>query len=94
MKQNPSHQEILPDLKRIEGQVRGVQRMIEEEQYCVDILNQIHAAISALARLEDKILKKHFEHCVMKAVKGTSVQEKEQKMREIMDLIHQFRKIN
>ncbi|MCX5642748.1 MAG: metal-sensitive transcriptional regulator [Candidatus Omnitrophica bacterium] len=94
MKQNPSHQAILPDLKRVEGQVRGVQRMVEEEQYCVDILNQIHAVISALARLEDKILKKHFEHCVAKAVKGASAKEKEQKMREIMNLIHQFRKVN
>ncbi|MFH0797242.1 MAG: metal-sensitive transcriptional regulator [Candidatus Omnitrophota bacterium] len=93
MKKNPSHRDNLPDLKKIEGQVRGIQRMIEEQGYCVEILTQIHAAVGALARLEDKILKTHFEHCVMKAVKGTSTKEKEKKMQEILDLIHRFRKV-
>lgn len=94
MKKNPSHRENLPALNKIEGQVRGIQRMIEEQQYCVDILTQIHAVIGALARLEDKILQTHFKHCVMNAVKGDSVKEKEKKMQEILDLIHRFRKVN
>ena len=89
----PDHSGNLVSLRRIEGQVRGIQRMIEEEEYCVDILNQIHAVMSALARVEDKILEKHFEGCVKKAVKGKSAADKQRKLKEILQLIHQFRKI-
>jgi len=93
MSKYPSHTRNLVALRRIEGQVRGVQRMIEEGKYCVDILNQIHAVMCALARVEDKILEKHFEGCVTKAVQGRSISEKKQKLTEILQLIHQFRKI-
>jgi len=88
----PDHSGNLVSLRRIEGQVRGIQRMIEEGEYCVDILNQVHAVISALARVEDKILEKHFEGCVTKAVNGKSAQDKQRKLKEILGLIHQFRK--
>jgi len=92
MKKNPSHKDSLVALKRIEGQVRGVQRMIEERKYCIDILNQIHAIKGALGRVEEKILEKHFQHCVTDAVKGTSDKEKQQKLDEILKLIHQTRR--
>jgi DNA-binding FrmR family transcriptional regulator len=51
---NPSHFDNLVALRRIEGQVRGVQRMIEERKYCIDILNQIYAVKGALGRIEEK----------------------------------------
>jgi len=89
---NPSHEDNLVALRRIEGQVRGVQRMIETNQYCIDILNQIYAIKGALRKVEEKILEKHFEHCVTEAVKGTSEREKQQKLDEILKLIHQARK--
>jgi len=89
---NPSHEDNLVALRRIEGQVRGVQRMIETNQYCIDILNQIYAIKGALRKVEEKILEKHFEHCVTEAVKGTSEREKQQKLDEILKLIHQTRK--
>lgn len=92
MKTNFSHGENLVALKRIEGQVRGIQKMVEERQYCVDILNQIHAIIAALARVEDKILEKHFRNCVDTAVHGKSAVKKNEKLKEILQLIHQFRK--
>jgi len=88
----PDHSGNLVFLRRIEGQVRGIQRMIEAGEYCVDILNQIHAVISALARVEDKILEKHFEGCVTGAVNGNSTSDKQRKLKEILGLIHQFRK--
>jgi DNA-binding FrmR family transcriptional regulator len=66
--------------------------MIGKGEYCVDILNQIHAVINALARVEDKILEKHFAGCVTKAVNGQSDQDKQRKLKEILGLIHQFRK--
>jgi len=89
---NPSHEDNLVALRRIEGQVRGVQRMIETNQYCIDILNQIYAVKGALRKVEEKILERHFQHCVTEAVKGTSDNEKQQKLDEILRLIHQTRK--
>jgi DNA-binding FrmR family transcriptional regulator len=92
MNKNPSHEDNLVALKRIEGQVRGVQRMIENNKYCIDILNQIYAVKGALARVEEKILEKHFQSCVTKAIKGTSEKEKQQKLDEILKLIHKTRR--
>ena len=92
MKEYPSHTENIVALKRIEGQVRGIQKMVQERKYCVDILNQIHAVIAALARVEDKILEKHFENCVSNAIQGKSVAEKTNKLSEVMQLIRRFRK--
>ena len=89
MKTNPSHKDNLVALRRIEGQVRGVQRMLEARKYCIDILNQIYAVKGALGRVEENILEKHFQHCVTEAVKGTSEKEKQQKLDEILTLIHQ-----
>ncbi len=92
MKKNPSHKDNIVALRRIEGQVRGVQKMIEDGKYCIDILNQINAVKGALGRVEEKILKKHFQHCVTDAIKGTSEPERQQKLDEILKLIHQTRK--
>ncbi|MGD2094723.1 MAG: metal-sensitive transcriptional regulator [Phycisphaerales bacterium] len=92
MKTNPSHKNNLTALRRIEGQVRGVQKMIENRKYCIDILNQIYAIKGALGRVEEKILKTHFQNCVTEAVKGTSEKEKQQKLDEILRLIHQTRR--
>jgi DNA-binding FrmR family transcriptional regulator len=89
----PDHAENLLALRRIEGQIRGIQKMIERRDYCVDILNQIHAVIYALARVEDRILGKHFEGCVTNAVKGRSLSDKKKKLEEILQLIHKFRKV-
>jgi len=89
---NPSHEDNLVALRRIEGQVRGVQRMIETNQYCIDILNQIYAIKGALRKVEEKILERHFQHCVTGVFKGNSEKEKQQKLDEILRLIHQTRK--
>jgi len=92
MKKNPSHEDNLVALRRIEGQVRGVQKMIETRKYCIDILHQIYAIKGALGRVEEKILEKHFQNCVTKAVRGRSAKEKQQKLDEILKLIHQTRR--
>ena len=92
MSQNPDHSDNLVALRRIEGQVRGVQGMIEDRKYCVDILTQIHAIRGALSRVEEKILEKHFQNCVTDALMGTSEEEKQKKMAEIVKLLHQVRK--
>lgn len=92
MKINPSHEDNLVALRRIEGQVRGVQKMIEGRKYCIDILNQLAAVRGALGRVEEKILGKHFRNCVTEAIRGNSEKEKQQKLDEILKLINQTRK--
>ena len=92
MAQNPDHQDNIVALKRIEGQVRGLQRMIEDRKYCIDILNQILAIKGALSSVEEKILQKHFRHCVTAAIMGSSENQKQQKLDEILALIHRTRR--
>ena len=92
MEHNPDHQGNIVALKRIEGQVRGVQRMIEDREYCIDILNQIHAVKGALSSVEEKILQKHFQHCLTTAIMGSSEKEKQQKLDEILKLINRTRR--
>lgn len=92
MVKNPDHQENIVALKRIEGQVRGVQRMIENREYCVDILNQINAVKGALSSVEEKILHRHFRHCVTTAILGSSESRKQQKLDEILKLINRTRR--
>jgi DNA-binding FrmR family transcriptional regulator len=89
---NPDHTDNLAALRRVEGQVRGIQKMIEGRKYCIDILTQIHAVKGALGRIEEKILRKHFQHCVTNAVKGASEKERQEKLGEIIELIRQTRK--
>ena len=88
----PAHTENIVALKRIEGQVRGIQKMIVDQKYCVDILHQVQAVISALARVEDKILEKHFENCVASAFAGKSSADRKEKLAEVVQLIRRFRK--
>jgi DNA-binding FrmR family transcriptional regulator len=89
---HPSHNEQIVFLKRIEGQIRGVQKMIEERRYCVDILTQLHSIIGAVLRVESKILKRHLETCVTGVLKGSSEAERDRKIEEVIDLITKFRK--
>ena len=76
-------------LKRIEGQVRGVQRMIDEDRYCIDVVTQIEAVRAALARVESDLLRQHLQHCVHKAM--TSRESTEQQ-RVIEELVKVFRR--
>lgn len=92
MVQRTTHEGQLTFLKKIEGQVRGIQKMIEEGRYCVDIITQVHSAIGALYRVEDNIFRKHLDTCVANALKGKSDKEKQAKIDEIMELIARFRK--
>ena len=91
-KQITTHEEQIDFLKKIEGQVRGIQKMIEEKRYCVDIITQIHSIIGALHRVEDEIFKKHIDGCVVGALRGRSESEKQKKIEEIIELISKFRK--
>jgi len=89
---NPDHEANLVALRRIEGQVRGVQGMIQKRAYCIDIINQVAAVRGALARVEEKILEKHFSHCVQDAMGHGSEEDKQNKLDEILQLIRRTRR--
>jgi CsoR family transcriptional regulator, copper-sensing transcriptional repressor len=78
-------------LKRIEGQVRGVQKMIEEDRYCIDVVTQVEAVRAALARVEADLLRQHLQHCVHKAMTS---RERGEQDRVIEELVQIFRRQN
>lgn len=92
MKKGMDHQDKLVALRRIEGQVRGLQKMIEDGRYCVDILYAAGATIGALRNVESRILKDHLSACVKTAFTGKSVAEKNRKIREIYELLERIKK--
>lgn len=77
----------LARLKRIEGQVRGVVRMLEEERYCIDVLTQLSAIKSALAAAEGEILKDHSERCIARAVASGDPGAQQEKLSELIELL-------
>ena len=82
---------LLNRLNRVEGQVRGIARMVEQDRYCLDILTQLHAVRAALRRVESEVLKEHLEHCVTGAMVSGDAAEREQKTAELVDLIDKLR---
>jgi len=82
---------LLNRLSRIEGQVRGVTRMVEEGRYCIDILTQIQAARAALAKVESELLKTHLSHCIEGAIVSGDADEQRRKARELIDLLERSR---
>ena len=82
-------EQIINRLKRIEGQVRGIQNMIENERYCVDILTQISAINSAMKNVGLQLLEKHAQNCVSNAIKEGNGNES---IEELMDVFKRFSK--
>jgi DNA-binding FrmR family transcriptional regulator len=80
-------------LRRIEGQVRGLQRMVDEDAYCVDILTQIAAVQTALEQVAVNVLDGHVRHCVADAVAGTDEGEAAAKLDELMAAVRRFAKV-
>lgn len=74
-------------LTRIEGQVRGLSRMIEQDRYCIDIVTQIAAVRAALRRLEEEILRDHVSHCVEHAVSAGSKSDQRKMIEELMAVV-------
>lgn len=87
-----THSEQLVSLRKIEGQVRGIQKMIEEGRYCVDILTQIQSVSGAVKRVENEVFRKHLEMCVAGAIESKSELESKKKVDEVVNLIVRFKK--
>jgi DNA-binding FrmR family transcriptional regulator len=77
-------------LHRIEGQVRGIERMIEEDRYCIDVITQISAVTTALESLAFQILDEHVNHCVAAALASGDVAQAEAKSKELLEAVHRF----
>ena len=82
----------LARLSRIEGQVRGVARMIEEERYCIDVLTQIRAVRAALDKVEQETLGDHLQHCVAHAFHGGSEKDRQIKIDELLEVLDSRRR--
>ncbi|ABQ39795.1 metal-sensitive transcriptional regulator [Bradyrhizobium sp. BTAi1] len=74
-------------LQRIEGQVRGLSKMVDEDRYCIDVITQISAVRAALRRLEEEILKDHVAHCVDAAIRSGDRADQRQKIAELMGVV-------
>lgn len=77
----------LKRLSKIEGQVRGIAKMVDEKRYCIDIITQISAVRAALRRVEEAVLKDHVSHCVEHAIASGNKAEQRKKIAELMDVL-------
>ena len=79
-------------LSRIEGQVRGIARMIEQDRYCIDVLTQIRAVRAALAKVETELLNDHLAHCIEAAISGGDADDQRRKAGELIQLLQRSAK--
>jgi DNA-binding FrmR family transcriptional regulator len=80
------HENALRRLKTVEGHIRGIERMVEQEEYCIDVIRQIQAVQSALNKISTMILEEHLNSCLITAVRGEDVSERERVLKEITDV--------
>jgi DNA-binding FrmR family transcriptional regulator len=83
----PQKASTVKRLNRLEGQVRGIARMVEDERYCIDIVTQIAAARAALRKVEEEILREHVAHCVEHAISSGDKADQRRKVAELMDVM-------
>ena len=83
--QHPSHMNQKRRLSRVKGQLEGIDKMIDENRYCMDIINQIRAATSALKSLEKEVMHTHIKSCVKAAIESSDHFDAQEKIQEIMD---------
>lgn len=83
-------QTVLRRLKRIEGQVRGLQKMVDEERYCTDILVQISSVHEALRAVGRKLMRNHLSHCATNAIRSEDPEQAEAMYDELMELIYKY----
>ncbi len=86
-----SHDATIKRLKRIEGQVRGLSRMIEEDRYCIDVLQQVNAVKAALLKVESELLKAHAANCVEDAIRSGDPELQRRKFNELVVLFEGVR---
>lgn len=86
-KHGADHKKLLTRVNKVEGQVRGIKKMIESEKYCIDILTQIKAVRSALKGIELQVLEGHMNHCLVSAIESGSKKEVSSKVNEVLEIL-------
>jgi DNA-binding FrmR family transcriptional regulator len=79
-------------MNKVIGQLQGIQKMVEKDRYCVDILIQLSSVVGALHKIEDLVMKQHMEHCVAEAMASGHEDWKEEKINEVINIVTRFRK--
>lgn len=87
------HDSSLPRLKTIEGHIKGIYRMVENGEYCIDIIRQIQAVQAALNKVSSQILDEHLTSCVITAIRGDDPAERERVLQEIAEIYSQAAKV-
>ena len=87
------NEDSLKRLKNVEGHLRGIQRMVQEDAYCIDVIRQIQAAQAALNKISAQILEEHLNSCLITAVRGEDVAERERVLKEIADVFETATKV-
>ncbi len=85
-------EDVLRRLNRIEGQVKGVKRLVEEDTYCVDVMTQVSSIHEALRGVGKILMRNHLQHCVTDALRDGDQEKAEKTYQEMMDLIYKFAK--
>ena len=87
------HEDALSRLNNIEGHIRGIQRMIENDKYCIDVIRQIHAVQAALNKVSTIILDGHLNSCLISAIRGEDPEDRERVLQEISDIFDAATKV-
>lgn len=88
------HNQQLQRMRTVEGHLKGVIRMLEEGEYCIDVIRQIHAIQGALNKVSEGILREHLNSCVTTAIRGENLSERERVLEEIAEVYAQSKKIS
>ena len=85
--QSDAKASVVNRLQRIEGQVRGLSRMVDEDRYCIDVVTQLSAVRAALRSVEDEVLRDHAGHCIEHAIASGNKSDQRRKVAELMDVL-------
>ena len=88
-----TREQVIRRLRSIQGHVKGIERMVQDDQYCVDVMRQVIATQAAMAKLNELILESHLNSCVIEAVRGNNPQAREKVLQEISDVFEMSRKV-
>lgn len=87
------HEDAIQRLRSIEGHIRGIKRMVEDDKYCIDVIRQIQAVQAALSKVNTLILEGHLNSCLITAVRGEDPEERERVLQEITDIFETATKV-
>ncbi|MBN2264979.1 MAG: metal-sensitive transcriptional regulator [Candidatus Aminicenantes bacterium] len=87
-----THRQELARLRKIEGQIRGVQKMIDDKRYCIDILTQLSSVVGAIMSVEENILDRHLKGCVQESFRKGSREDRQRKVEEVIEALRRFRR--